>query len=135
MFNPKSVLVFYQGLPAWPRPVKRNGMELDRDLAEVFLLVLYAQSTGQETGCKRSLKIKCTVLSDCISETICHIATIPAPFEVLHVAVTVGSSCRDVPWTEKRNGLRKSGGSSVHGNCGGVTIGLRLTVRNLNRTA
>jgi hypothetical protein len=133
IFNPKSVLVFYQQLPVWPRPVKRNDMELDRDLAVVFLLVLHAQSTVQEPGCKRPLKIKCTVLSGCISQTICRIATVPAPFEVLHVAVTVGSSCMDVPWREKRNGFRKRGGS-VHGNCGGVTIGLRLTVRDLNRT-
>jgi len=79
MFNPKSALVFYQGLPVWPRPVKRNDMELDRDLAGVFLLVLHAHSTGQETGCKRPLKIKCTVLSGCISQTICLIAMIPAP--------------------------------------------------------
>ena len=54
IFSPKSVLVFYQGLPVWPRPVKRNDMELDRDLTEVFLFVFYAQSTGHETSCKRS---------------------------------------------------------------------------------
>lgn len=85
-------------------------MELDRDIAEVFLLVHHAQSTGQETDCKRPLKIKCTVLGGCMSQTICHIATIPSPFEVLDVAVTVGSSCRDVPWREKRNSMMKGGG-------------------------
>jgi hypothetical protein len=79
MFNPQSVLVFYQGLPVWPRPVKRNDMELDRDLAEVFLLVLHAQSIGQESGYKRPFKRKCT-LNGFISQTICHIAMIPAPF-------------------------------------------------------
>jgi hypothetical protein len=67
VFSCTSVLAFYLWLPVWSRPVKPNYMH-------VFLLVLHAQSTGQETGCKRPLKSKYTVSSGCISQTICHIA-------------------------------------------------------------